>query len=482
MGNLKDKTINGFIWSFIDRFSAQLINFIVGIILARLLSPTEFGLIGMLTIFIGISTVFIYSGFNQALIRKTDCSDNDYMTVFVFNLIVSVLFYIILFFSSGLISDFYGENILTSLTKVLGLVIVINSLTIVQRTVLTKTIDFKKLTKISVFSSIGSGVVGILTAIYGYGVWSLVFKQLAHGVFQVILLWYWNSWVPRGKFTRDSFKSLFSFGSNLMIMGIIDMIYKNIYHVIIGKFYPVESLGYYTKADQFKKLPSETLSGVIDRVSYPVLSKLQNDEKQFKNTFRRILKSTMLLTTIVLFGISAISEDLTIVLLGEQWAETGEYLKILAISAIFYPINRLNYSVLKVFGKSNIILRISIFLKVLSMPIILIAIFIGIKEMLFSLIVYWTATFLIIAFYTQRYIEYKWYQQVKDFIPSIIISTLMMILLYSMDYILTTNMMFNLFVKIVVGALFLFIYLEITNQRDYKYLKSTLLKKTIKHQ
>lgn len=480
MSDIKDKAIKGMIWSFIDRFASQLITFIVGIILARLLSPTEFGLLGMLAIFIGLSTVFINSGFNQALIRKTDCTDNDYMTVFYYNLAVSVVFYIILYFSAELISDFYGERQLVPLMRVLGILLIVNALTIVQRTVLTKKIDFKKLTKISFISSIGSGVTGIIMALYGYGVWSLVFKQLAQGIIQTILLWYWNSWIPRGRFSRDSFIGLFKFGNNLMIMGLIDMMYKNIYYVIIGKFYPVESLGYYTKADQFKKLPSETLSSVIDRVSYPVLSSIKDDKKQFNNAFRRIMRSTMLLTTIVLFGLASVSKELTIVLMGEQWKMAGEYLQILCLAAIFYPINRLNFSVLKVVGRSDVILKISIFLKILSIPVILVAIFIGIKEMLFCLIIYWASTFVIIAFQTQKHIEYKWYLQLKDFIPSLLISISLLLLLSLTGYLLKMDLLYILIIKILIGGVFLYTLFKLLNIEDYKYLKNILLKKLIK--
>ena len=282
--SLKQKTISGLIWSFIDSIAGQGISFIVGIILARLLSPKEFGLIGMLTIFIAISQSFIDSGFRQALIRKQDCTQTDYSTVFYFNIAVGVAFYILLFAFANSISNFFHEPVLKELIKVLGLALIINSFTMIQSTLLTKRIDFKLQAKISIIASLISGIISIYMAYTGLGVWSLVALTLIKYATNSILLWYWNKWKPALLFSKKSFKELFSFGSNLLVSGLIDTIYRNIYYVIIGKYFTAVELGYYTRAEQFQSLPSANLQGIIGRVSYPVLSTLQHDLPKLKET------------------------------------------------------------------------------------------------------------------------------------------------------------------------------------------------------
>jgi teichuronic acid exporter len=251
--SLKQKTVNGLVWSFVDSFANQGINFVVGIILARLLSPGEFGLIGMITIVISLSGVFIDSGFSNALIRKKEATQVDYSTVFFFNLFVGVLAYFALFFSAGAISRFFQEPELKPLVQVLGLSILISSLTLIQRVQLTKRIDFKLQTRISVIASVCSGFIGITMAYYGYGVWSLVYKQLAQEVLISLFFWLWNGWKPSWIFDKASFKEMFGFGSKLLASSLIENIYQNIYYLIIGKYFSAAELGYYTRADQFKK-------------------------------------------------------------------------------------------------------------------------------------------------------------------------------------------------------------------------------------
>ena len=276
--SLKQKTIHGLTWSFIDNFAQKGITFVIGIILARLLSPSEFGLIGMITIFVAISSSFINSGFGSALIRKKDCTDTDLSTVFYYNLVVGVLFFLILLVSAPVISRFFNEPQLKSLVQVLAIILVIDFLTLIQTTILTKRVDFKLQTKISVISSIFSGIIGITMAFKGFGVWSLVVKQLSQHLANSVLLWLLNRWRPLFVFSKQSFKELFSFGYKLMISGLINAIYRNVYYMIIGKYFSAQELGYYTRANNFKNLPSSNINGIISRVSYPVLAQLQGSK------------------------------------------------------------------------------------------------------------------------------------------------------------------------------------------------------------
>ncbi|MGE5411070.1 MAG: lipopolysaccharide biosynthesis protein, partial [Clostridiales bacterium] len=315
---LKEKTVRALFWSFTDNFINLGGQFIVGIILARILSPREFGLVGMLSIFIAISQTFIDSGFSNALIRKQNCNQNDYSTVFYFNLVVSILCYSLLFVFSGYISSFFKEPQLKVLLRFLGLGLILNSFTLIQRTILVKNINFKTQTKVSFVATVGSSIVAIIMALNGFGVWSLVVLTLSRYGLISLFLWIWARWKPALVFSKKSFNDLFYFGSKLLISSLIETIYNNIYYLVIGRFFSAVDLGYYSRADQFQSLPSANLQSVIGRVSFPVLSKLQDDRDNLKHTFQKIIKNTMFVTFFLMMGMMAISRPLILTLLGSK--------------------------------------------------------------------------------------------------------------------------------------------------------------------
>jgi len=290
MNSLKKKAIHGVSWSALDNIASSGITFLVGLALARILSPVEFGLLGMITVFIAVSNSIIDSGFSSALIRKTDAKDIDYNTVFYFNLLFGFVLYIILFFCAPVISRFFHEPVLIPVTRVMGIVLIINSISIIHRTLLVKKLDFKTQTKISFIASTISGVIGIGMALKGFGVWSLVGQQLSRQLMNTFFLWLFCAWRPLSEFSRQSFKELFGFGSKLLLSGLIDTIYKNIYYLIIGKFYNAAQLGQYTRAEQFDAVFSSNLTSVIQRVSYPVFSSIQDELKRLKQAYRRVIK------------------------------------------------------------------------------------------------------------------------------------------------------------------------------------------------
>ena len=309
MKELKQKTIIGLFWSFLDSFSNQGVQFLVGIILARLLSPIEFGLIGMLTIFISISQSFIDSGFSRALIRKKNCTDTDYSTIFYFNLIIAVFFYFLLYIFANDIGSFFNEPKLETLLKILGIGLIFNAFGIIQRTILVKKINFKLQTKISLISSIGSGIIAISMAMFGFGVWSLVALTIARFGLNSVFLWILSKWKPILVFSMKSFKELFSFGSKLLLSGLIDTIYNNVFYLIIGKYYSAAELGFYSRADQFQALPSQNLTGMISKVTYPVLSSIQDDIPNLKLAYQRIVRSTMFIAFILMIGMAAVAKN-----------------------------------------------------------------------------------------------------------------------------------------------------------------------------
>lgn len=422
MKTLKQKTITGTIWSFIDSFANQGIQFIVGILLARILSPREFGLIGMLAIFIALSQSFVDSGFTHALIRKRDCTQTDYSTVFYFNLVVGIILYLILFFFAGSISVFFNEPQLELLLQVLGIGLILNAFGMIQRTILTKNINFKFQTRVSVIASTLSGIIALTMAYNGSGVWSLVALTLSRFGFSSILLWMWTKWKPSLIFSTRSFKELFSFGNKLLLSGLIDTAYRNIYYLIIGKYFSTAELGYYTRADQFQALPSQQLTGVFGRVSYPILSAIQNDVKKLRTAYKQIIKSTMLITFVFMLGMAAIAKPMILTLIGEQWLPSVIYLQMLCFVGMFYPLHALNLNMLKVQGRSDLFLRLEIIKKILAIPVIIIGIIYGIKIMILGMLINTIIAYYLNSFWSGKLIGYSSFEQVKDIFPSFLLA------------------------------------------------------------
>ncbi|MCK3685174.1 lipopolysaccharide biosynthesis protein [Maribellus sp. YY47] len=475
--SLKQKTINGLFWSFIDSFANQGVQFVVGIILARILSPIEFGLIGMLTIFIAISQSFVDSGFSNALIRKKNCTQEDYSTVFYFNLLVGLLFYLILFFSANSISNFFNEPQLSLLLKVLGIGVVLNAIGIIQRTILTKEINFKLQTRVSVVASVGSGTIAITMAMLDYGVWSLVALTLARFGLNSFFLWIWAKWKPLRIFSKKSFNDLFTFGSKLLISGLIDTIYRNVYYLIIGKYFSAKELGFYTRADQFKAFPSQNLNSIISRVSYPVLASIQDDKEKLKHAYRKIIRTTMFATFSLMLGMVAVAKPIIITLIGEKWLPAVIYLQMLCFEGMFYPLHALNLNMLQVQGRSDLFLRLEIIKKILAIPTIVIGIFWGIKMMIGGMIVNSFIAYYLNSYWSGKMIGYSFSQQVKDIFPSLLLALLMAATLFIIGNFLELSPISELIIQVLSGIVFIFAIGEISRFKDYIYLKSLIFEK-----
>lgn len=477
---LKQKTITGFFWSFIDSFANQILIFIIGIILARLLTPKEFGLIGMITIFISVSESFINSGFSQALIRKKTCSDTDLSTVFYFNIITGVLFFAILFFGAPAISRFFNEPQLKGLIRVLGTVLVIDALTIIQRTTLTRRIDFKLQTKVSVISIIFSGIVGIAMAFTGFGVWSLVAKTLSQRGMNSLLLWLFNKWRPLLIFSKESFRELFSFGSKLLASGLLDTIYRNIYYLVIGKYFSAQELGYYTRADQFKNLPSTNLNGIISRVSYPVLSQLQDDPEKLKTGYKKLIKNTMFITFLMMAGMAAVAEPMVITLIGEKWRPSIIYLQLLCFVGAMYPLHALNLNMLNVKGRSDLFLNLEIIKKILAIPTIIIGVIWGIKIMIFGMWINSFIAYYLNSYFSGRLINYPMKEQVKDILPGLIYALLMCVIVFFSGLLLPSNYLVKLMFQLLLGIVFVLSFGELFKFTPYLEIKEIVVTQVFK--
>ena len=475
--SIKQKTISGLLWSFIDTIAGQGIQFIVGIILARILSPREFGLIGMITVFIAISQSFIDSGFGNALIRKKNCNSTDYSTVFFFNLVVGLLFFLILYFSAPSISSFFKEPELRAIIQVLGTILIIDALGLIQRTILTKQIDFKLQARISVIASIASGVIAITMAYKDFGVWSLVAQRISRQAFISMFLWIWNKWKPQLTFSISSFKELFGFGSKLMLSRLIDTIYRNIYYLVIGKFFSAQDLGYYTRADQFKALPSQNLTSIIGRVTYPVLSSIQDDIPRLRTNYQKLIRSTMFITFTLMLGMAAVAKPMIITLIGEKWLPSVVYLQMLCFVGMFYPLHSLNLNMLQVQGRSDLFLRLEIIKKVLAVPTIIIGIFMGIKLMILGMFINTLIAYYLNSYWSGKMIGYSFRQQVEDILPAFLTALSMALIVFSLGILLALPPLATLIIQVISGAAFIIIFSEIAHLKDYIFLKSLILEK-----
>lgn len=400
----------------------QITQFIVGLILARILSPDEFGLVGMITVFIAISQSIVDSGFGQALVRKQDISDTDYSTVFYFNLITGVFLFLVFYVAAPWMASFYDRPELKGIARALAFIILINATNITQRTRLVRSINFRQLMKVNLIAAVISGLIAVGMALYGFGVWSLVARSIAGSLVQSIILWFRGRWIPSAEFSRNSFRSLFSFGSKLLVSGLIDTIYRNVYLLIIGKFFSAAELGYYTRSDQFTRLASQNLTGTVQRVSYPVLSMVQDEDERLKAGYRKLIQSTMYVTFLIMLGMAAMAKPMIVTLIGEKWLPSVEYLQLLCFSAMLFPLHALNLNILNVKGRSDLFLRLEIVKKLLAVPVILAGIALGIKAMLVGLIILSFISYFINSYYSARLIRYPVSEQLEDILPSFFVA------------------------------------------------------------
>lgn len=474
---LRDKTINGVIWNAISNFSVKGVDFVVGIILARLLTPQEFGLIGTITIFLVLSEVFINSGFNQALIRKQNCTQKDYSTAFYFNFSVAIILFVVLFVSAGPISKYFNEPQLKSLVQVLGIGLIISSLTLVQQSILVKRIDFKLQTKINFISSIISGVIAIIMAFKGFGIWSLVVRNLLNRGLISFFLWLWNKWKPGRVFSKKSFNELFGFGSKLLISGLIGTLLNNLNYLIIAKYFSTRELGYFTRAEMFKKLPSESVSSIITTVAYPVLAKVQDDKILLKQYFRKMFVNTFFIIAILMFGMAAISETLILTLIGNQWYPSIILLQLLCFSGLMYPLNSMNVNILNVVGRSDLYLKLQLIVQLLVIPNLFIGIFFGIETLIIGMNLISIISYVIFNRESTKFINYTLKEQINDIMPTLIIALVMGVLVYLINEFSIFSNFATLCIQIVFGILFVIISGELFSIKEYRFIKGVLLEK-----
>lgn len=437
--SLKNKTVKGVGWSFIDNLSSSGITFLVGLVLARLLTPSEYGIMAILTIFIAVSNSIVDSGFSNALIRKTDARRVDYNTVFLFNLLVSGLLYVVLFLAAPAISRFFKEPLLVEVMRVIGWVLVINALAIIPRTLFVKEVNFKTQTKVSLIASISSGVIGIGMAWTGLGVWSLVGQQLSRQLLNTLFLWIYCTWRPAWEFSMQSFKELFGFGSKILLSGLLNTIFNEIYSLVIGRCYTSAQLGQYTRANQFNQIFSSNLTTVIQRVSYPVLSSIQDESERLREAYRKVIKSTMLISFACMLGLAAVARPLILILIGEKWLPAVGFLQIICFSGMLYPLHAINLNILQVKGRSDLFLRLEIIKKIIAVGPLVLGVLYSIEYMLWGSVCTSLIAYFLNSYYSADLIDYPTKEQIKDILPTFLVSFATAAVMWSLTLLSLSN-------------------------------------------
>ena len=455
-------------WSAIERFSTQGVQFLFGIILARLLAPADYGVIAMLAIFLAVSQTFIDSGFANAVIRKIDRTEKDMATMFFFNIGMSLVCYTVIFLAAPFIASFYNMPELTLVLRVLALKLIFQSFSTVQVTNLTIKVDFKKQAKISLSAAILSGIVGIYFAYKGYGVWSLVIQSLFSTLYCAIVYWLAVRWHPTCFFSKDSFRYLFSYGSKIVASALINTLYNNIYALVIGKFYTPAQLGNYSKADKFAQFPSQNITGILQRVSFPVLSQLQTDQKRLRSGYVKFINLSAFLVFPLMMGLLALARPFTMVILTDKWENMIILLQILCLSMMWYPVHAINLNLLQVIGRSDLFLKLEIIKKIIGVAILAITLPMGILEMCIGQIVAAWINLFVNTYYSGKFLQAGFIFQMKFLLPTFFNSLIMATTILCVNWLLPAE---SYILQIVVGMLTGGAYYAIIN---YIFNKNTI--------
>ena len=452
---LKQKALSGVVWTFTDTFLVKGLSFLAMLFLARWLGPKEFGLIGMIAVFIGIGTSLIDSGLSSSIIRTKNANDSDFSTVFYMNIGMSILVYMLLFFIAPYIADFYQQDILINVIRVYCLSFIISAFSAIQLAILNKTMQFKRLMILNIPSTIIGVIVGLSMGYYNYGVWSIVAMYLTTQLFLSLLLWITSSWKPSLSFSRERLKYHYAFGYKLMLSGLLDQIFTNSYNILIGKYFPVQMLGYFERAKRFNDYPALTITGIIGKVSYPMLAALQDDTHKITVIYKKMLQLTFFVTAPLMLGAAAVAKPLFQIVLGVEWMPAVPFFQILSIASMLYPIHAFNINVLKVYGRSDLFLKLEIIKKI----IVVISICIGFQFGVIGLV--WSSVFtsfialLINTHYSSQLIKYKTKEQLLDMLPILVVAIVTFTLMYYIVVLLKDNSnVIQLISSVGIGMLF----------------------------
>lgn len=449
--SLRKTATQGIFWTFLQKFGTQLIGFVISLVLARLLMPEEFGLLAMIYIFTGVASILIDGGLTQSLIRSKNPGQEDYSTVFFFNLIGSVIIYFVIYFGAPLIADFYNQEVLVNIVRVYCLIFIIQAFSTVQRTRLTKLMDFKTQTLVAIPSLIGSGALGIYLAYQGFGVWSLVWMAVFQTLLSTIQFWIYSKWQPSLIFSRRKLKEHFSFGYKMTLSGLLNVVFSNIYNIIIGRYFAAASVGFYTRADTLKQMPVNIISSILDKVTYPLFASIQNDDIRLKRVYKEIMQMVVFVIAPVLVIMGVVAEPLFRFLFTEKWLPAVPYFQILCLAGILYPIHSYNLNILKVKGRSDLFLKLEIVKKVLVIAVVAISIQFGVMGLVWGQVITSVLAFFINTYYSGKLIDYKALEQILDILPVLVVAFIVGATVWAMDHYLHINELVDFYRLIILG-------------------------------
>jgi len=420
--SLQRKATTGIFWNFLEMIGRRGINILITLLLARFLMPGDFGLVAMVSVFFEIANALMDSGFREALIRKKDATANDYSTMFITNILLGLVAYSLLFIGAPLIARFYNEPRLILLVRVIGVVVIINSLQFIQIVDLSRKLDFKTQFKATIPAGVISGMVAIFMAIKGFGVWALATQMILSPLFITIFFWWINTWKPHFTFSQESFKELFGFGSKLFFSGLLDIVFRNIYVVVIAKLFTSSITGYYFFATKARDVVLQQLSASIQKVTYPALASIQDDDLRLKSGYRKVIQATTYIIFPAMVFLAVLARPIFIVFLEPRWLAGVPYLQLLCLAGLMYPLHVVNLNVLKVKGRSDLFLYLEIFKKILTLVMLFISVRYGIWGLLVGQVATSFLAYLPNSYFTARLISYPPSEQIKDVCPALLSS------------------------------------------------------------
>ena len=466
MENLKQLTFDAIFWTVLDNVGVRAISFISMLFLARWLGPEEFGFVGMIAVFISLGHTLVISGMTTSLIRTSNADNSDYNTVFYLNLVMSLIVYFSIYSLASYIAFFYEEPILIDVIRVYAIIFLLTAFSAVQSTILNKEMNFKKLTLISLPSTFIGVSVGLYMGYLDYGVWSIIFLYLTTELIRTILLWVFGDWKPSLNFSKQKFKIHFGFGYKLMLSAIIDTVYQNIYNIIIGKFYSATTLGYFERSKRFCEYPSSTFTGIMLKVTYPMLSKLQDEPERMASIYKKILRISFFIIAPVMLGSASVADPLFEFILGSEWLPAVIFFQILCLGMMLYPIHAFNLNILNVYGRSDLFLKLELIKKSIAVFSILFAFQFGVIGLVWSYVFASFASLFVNMYYSSRIIEYPIKEQFQDLIVTLFISASVAIVMYNLQlHLHQLGSLLQFSITLVFGSL-LYIFINFLNKKS----------------
>lgn len=471
--DIKQKAVKGMLWSFIERFGSLLILFVSNVVLARILSPDEFGIVGILMAFVLFSSILTDGGLGNALIQKKNLTNDDCSTIFYSNIVVASVCYIALFFSSDFIAEFFSQPQLSSLMPVIGLVVIFDALSAIQNNLLVKEINFKRIAFVKVMAAFVSSMVAVIMALYGCGVWSLVVQYILNSITKAVLLWTAATWMPTLTFKWESFKTLFGYGSKLLIAYLLSEVYRQAQVVVIGRFFPARQVGLFSQAKHLQDVPITTILTVVNQVTFPVFSKIQDELSLLVKGLSRSIKLLTFINFPLMAMLIVCAEPIFMLLFGEKWLDAVPYFQWLCGGfGVLLVIHNTNLSLLKAIGKSDILLYLEIVKKIsgASMIYIFFTLGYGVLGILWALAVNSVIEFFLNGYFTGKYTGYGIWSQFKDLLPAGILTSIVGVAVYLMPAVIEMHYIVQLVAQIVIFILMYFFVAKLLRIETLGYL------------